>query len=85
MVYWEAQVVMATTADFTPSSGNLTFQDGQVYISIFPLIHCTLIDLQSVRIVFILYCLKSNEIFCVQYYYICTIFVGKRHDRDHHH
>ncbi|XP_053337317.1 adhesion G-protein coupled receptor V1 [Clarias gariepinus] len=29
MLYWEAQAVIATNDDFTPSSGNLTFQDGQ--------------------------------------------------------
>lgn len=51
MVYWEAQVVIATTADFTPSSGNLTFQDGQVYISISS--NTLHFDLQSVCIVFI--------------------------------
>lgn len=32
VLYWEAQAVIATIDDFTPSSGNLTFQDGQVYI-----------------------------------------------------
>ncbi|XP_026994314.2 adhesion G-protein coupled receptor V1 isoform X1 [Tachysurus fulvidraco] len=29
VLYWEAQAVIATTDDFAPSSGNLTFQDGQ--------------------------------------------------------
>ncbi|XP_058231364.1 adhesion G-protein coupled receptor V1 isoform X3 [Hemibagrus wyckioides] len=29
VLYWEAQAVIATIDDFTPSSGNLTFQDGQ--------------------------------------------------------
>ncbi|XP_017551078.2 adhesion G-protein coupled receptor V1 isoform X2 [Pygocentrus nattereri] len=29
LLFWEAQPVIATTEDFTPSSGNLTFQDGQ--------------------------------------------------------
>lgn len=31
VLYWEAQAVIASSDDFTPSSGNLTFQDGQVY------------------------------------------------------
>uniref|UniRef100_A0A8B9KGD3 Adhesion G protein-coupled receptor V1 n=1 Tax=Astyanax mexicanus TaxID=7994 RepID=A0A8B9KGD3_ASTMX len=30
VVFWEAQPVIATIEDFTPTSGNLTFQDGQV-------------------------------------------------------
>ncbi|XP_049326601.1 adhesion G-protein coupled receptor V1 isoform X2 [Astyanax mexicanus] len=29
VVFWEAQPVIATIEDFTPTSGNLTFQDGQ--------------------------------------------------------
>ncbi|XP_026067280.1 adhesion G-protein coupled receptor V1 [Carassius auratus] len=36
VLYWEAQTVTANTEDFSPSSGNLTFQDGQAvaYIEI---------------------------------------------------
>lgn len=30
VLYWEVQAVTANTEDFSPSSGNLTFQDGQV-------------------------------------------------------
>ncbi|KAI5088303.1 G-protein coupled receptor 98 isoform X2, partial [Silurus meridionalis] len=29
VLFWEVQTVIATVDDFTPSSGNLTFQDGQ--------------------------------------------------------
>lgn len=31
VLYWDTQAVIATTDDFTPSSGNVTFHDGQVY------------------------------------------------------
>nr|Q6JAN0.1 RecName: Full=Adhesion G-protein coupled receptor V1; AltName: Full=G-protein coupled receptor 98; AltName: Full=Monogenic audiogenic seizure susceptibility protein 1 homolog; AltName: Full=Very large G-protein coupled receptor 1; Flags: Precursor [Danio rerio]AAT07468.1 very large G-protein coupled receptor-1 [Danio rerio] len=36
VLYWETQSVTASTEDFTPSSGNITFQDGQAmaYIEI---------------------------------------------------
>ncbi|KAK9974393.1 hypothetical protein ABG768_022494 [Culter alburnus] len=36
VLYWEAQAVTASTEDFSPSSGNLTFQEGQTvaYIEI---------------------------------------------------
>ncbi|XP_053084899.1 adhesion G-protein coupled receptor V1 isoform X1 [Pangasianodon hypophthalmus] len=40
VLYWEAQAVIATTDDFTPSSGNLTFQDGQAIA----MIEITIID-----------------------------------------
>lgn len=30
VVYWEAEPITADLSDFSPSSGNLTFQDGQV-------------------------------------------------------
>lgn len=30
VVYWEAQPITADLNDFTPLSGNITFQDGQV-------------------------------------------------------
>lgn len=34
VLYWEAQAVTASIEDFSPSSGNLTFQEGQVKINI---------------------------------------------------
>lgn len=30
VIYWEAQPVTADLNDFSPTSGNITFQDGQV-------------------------------------------------------
>ncbi|XP_066512530.1 adhesion G-protein coupled receptor V1-like [Hoplias malabaricus] len=40
VLFWEAQSVIASTEDFTPSSGNLTFQDGQTSA----MIEITIID-----------------------------------------
>lgn len=34
VLYWETQPVSATYEDFSPTSGNITFQDGTVIIII---------------------------------------------------
>lgn len=34
VIYWEAQPLTADVSDFSPTSGNITFQDGQVNGSI---------------------------------------------------
>lgn len=39
VIYWEAEPVTAGPNDFSPTSGNITFQDGQVNRS---MVHITL-------------------------------------------
>lgn len=34
ILYWEAQPFTADLNDFTPTAGNITFQDGQVHLNI---------------------------------------------------